>query len=166
MRKDDFDHQDGKLTADLTRQLPEACRRQPQKIRFVFSSSLAVYGGTLRRNASPIPALTPRSSYGAQEGRTVNCWSTTIPARKAMWMGWRCVLPPTICVRPGKPNRAASSLSARLFVNRCGARRPSARCRKFAAVSSPATVIHANSVAGATLPARRGEQHQHTTGSA
>ncbi|MEA7520270.1 hypothetical protein ONQ60_26695, partial [Salmonella enterica subsp. enterica serovar Virginia] len=38
--EDDFDL-GWKVNLDLTRQLLEACRRQPQKIRFVFSSSLA-----------------------------------------------------------------------------------------------------------------------------
>ncbi len=39
---------EGEVSWMLTRQLRRACRRQPQKIRFVFSSSLAVCsGGTL-----------------------------------------------------------------------------------------------------------------------
>ncbi len=57
---------------------------------FVFSSSLAVYGGTLPEYASPIPPHhAALSSYGA-EGR-LNCWSATIPAKAVMgWAGCVC----------------------------------------------------------------------------
>lgn len=132
--EDDFDL-GWKVNLDLTRQLLEACRRQPQKIRFVFSSSLAVYGGTLPECVTDTTALTPRSSYGAQKAACellVNDYT-----RKGYVDGLALRLP-TICVRPGKPNRAASSLSARLFVNRCRARRPSARCRKVCGCGFPA----------------------------
>ncbi|WP_348253552.1 NAD-dependent epimerase/dehydratase family protein, partial [Salmonella enterica] len=55
-----------KATLDLTRQLLEGCPPQPQNIRFVFCSSLAVYGGTLPECVTDTTALTPGSSYGAQ----------------------------------------------------------------------------------------------------
>ncbi|HFX8170787.1 TPA: SDR family oxidoreductase [Salmonella enterica] len=103
--EDDFDL-GWKVNLDLTRQLLEACRRQPQKIRFVFSSSLAVYGGTLPECVTDTTALTPRSSYGAQKAACellVNDYT-----RKGYVDGLALRLP-TICVRPGKPNRAASS---------------------------------------------------------
>ncbi|EAM9429840.1 TPA_asm: NAD-dependent epimerase/dehydratase family protein [Salmonella enterica] len=95
--EDDFDL-GWKVNLDLTRQLLEACRRQPQKIRFVFSSSLAVYGGTLPECVTDTTALTPRSSYGAQKAACellVNDYT-----RKGYVDGLALRLP-TICVRPG-----------------------------------------------------------------
>ncbi|EFS9691876.1 NAD-dependent epimerase/dehydratase family protein [Salmonella enterica] len=148
--EDDFDL-GWKVNLDLTRQLLEACRRQPQKIRFVFSSSLAVYGGTLPECVTDTTALTPRSSYGAQKAACellVNDYT-----RKGYVDGLALRLP-TICVRPGKPNRAASSFVSAII------REPlqgetticpvSESLRLW--ISSPATVIHNLSLA-ATLPA-------------
>ncbi|HFD9966159.1 TPA: D-erythronate dehydrogenase [Salmonella enterica] len=148
--EDDFDL-GWKVNLDLTRQLLEACRRQPQKIRFVFSSSLAVYGGTLPECVTDTTVLTPRSSYGAQKAACellVNDYT-----RKGYVDGLALRLP-TICVRPGKPNRAASSFVSAII------REPlqgettvcpvSESLRLW--ISSPATVIHNLSLA-ATLPA-------------
>lgn len=148
--EDDFDL-GWKVNLDLTRQLLEACRWQPQKIRFVFSSSLAVYGGTLPECVTDTTALTPRSSYGAQKAACellVNDYT-----RKGYVDGLALRLP-TICVRPGKPNRAASSFVSAII------REPlqgettvcpvSESLRLW--ISSPATVIHNLSLA-ATLPA-------------
>jgi nucleoside-diphosphate-sugar epimerase len=94
------------VNLDLTRRLLEACRASPPGIRFIFSSSLAVYGGPLPECVDDATALTPVSSYGAQKAACellVNDYS-----RKGFVDGLALRLP-TICVRPGKPNRAASS---------------------------------------------------------
>ncbi|WP_345263112.1 D-erythronate dehydrogenase [Nibrella viscosa] len=94
------------VNLDVTRQLLEACRRNGPDIRFVFSSSVAVYGGTLPDLVTDTTAVTPRSSYGAQKAMgelLVNDY-----ARKGFVDG-RVVRLPTICVRPGRPNQAASS---------------------------------------------------------
>ncbi|MGG5828513.1 GDP-mannose 4,6-dehydratase, partial [Aeromonas salmonicida] len=45
----------------------EACRHIRPGIRFVFTSSLAVYGGPLPAVVDDSTALTPTSSYGAQK---------------------------------------------------------------------------------------------------
>ncbi|WP_245590643.1 D-erythronate dehydrogenase [Adhaeribacter aquaticus] len=95
-----------KINLDVTRQLLEACRHTKPGIRFVFSSSLAVFGGDLPETVTDMTAVTPRSSYGAQKAMgelLVNDY-----ARKGLVDG-RVVRLPTICVRPGKPNLAASS---------------------------------------------------------
>lgn len=154
--EDDFDL-GWKVNLDLTRLLLEACRRQPQKIRFVFSSSLAVYGGTLPECVTDTTALTPRSSYGAQKAACellVNDYT-----RKGYVDGLALRLP-TICVRPGKPNRAASSFVSAII------REPlqgettvcpvSESLRLW--ISSPATVVAGRNVTRAW----RGEQHQLT----
>lgn len=95
-----------KVNLDITRQLLEACRHTNPRIRFVFSSSLAVFGGELPSVVNDTTAVTPRSSYGTQKAMgelLVNDYS-----RKGFVDGIVLRLP-TICVRPGRPNLAASS---------------------------------------------------------
>ncbi len=95
-----------KVNLDLTRNLLEACRKVKPDIRFVFSSSLAVFGGNLPEIVTDQTAVTPQSSYGSQKAMCellVNDYS-----RKG-YVDGRVLRLPTICVRPGKPNLAASS---------------------------------------------------------
>lgn len=95
-----------KVNLDITRHLLEACRHTNAGIRFVFSSSVAVYGGELPAIVNDATVITPRSSYGTQKAMgelLVNDYS-----RKGFVDGVVLRLP-TICVRPGKPNLAASS---------------------------------------------------------
>ncbi|GAB3168871.1 D-erythronate dehydrogenase [Telluribacter humicola] len=94
------------INLDVTRRLLEACRQTKAGIRFVFSSSLAVFGGQLPEVVTDSTAVTPQSSYGAQKAMgelLVNDYS-----RKGFVDGVVLRLP-TICVRPGRPNKAASS---------------------------------------------------------
>ncbi|WP_128543227.1 D-erythronate dehydrogenase [Larkinella soli] len=95
-----------KVNLDLTRQLLEACRHRSPGCRFVFASSLAVYGGRLPEVVTDTTAVMPRSSYGSQKAAgelLVNDYS-----RKGFADG-RVLRLPTVCVRPGRPNQAASS---------------------------------------------------------
>jgi len=95
-----------RLNLDVTRRLLEAARQVNPSIRFVFASSLAVYGGKLPPVVTDDTVVTPRSSYGAQKAAAellVNDYS-----RKGFVDGIALRLP-TVCVRPGKPNQAASS---------------------------------------------------------
>lgn len=94
------------VNLDVTRRLLEACRRTRPGARFVFSSSLAVYGGTLPAVVDDTTVITPQSSYGIQKAMgelLVNDYS-----RKGFVDG-RVLRLPTVCVRPGRPNKAASS---------------------------------------------------------
>lgn len=95
-----------KVNLDLTRQLLETCRHQNTGIRFVFASSLAVYGGLLPETVDDTTALTPLSSYGTQKAMgelLVNDYS------RKKFVDGRVLRLPTVCVRPGRPNQAASS---------------------------------------------------------
>lgn len=95
-----------KVNLEVTRQLLETCRHQKQGIRFVFTSSLAVYGGKLPAIVTDTTAVTPRSSYGTQKAMgelLVNDYS------RKNYVDGRVLRLPTICVRPGRPNQAASS---------------------------------------------------------
>ncbi|WP_438834119.1 D-erythronate dehydrogenase [Aeromonas oralensis] len=138
------------VNLDTTRSLLEACRHARPGIRFVFTSSLAVYGGPLPELVNDGTALTPTSSYGAQKAMgelLVNDYS-----RKGYVDGLALRLP-TICVRPGKPNRAASSFVSSIIreplqgeITVCPV---SPELRLW--LSSPATVV-ANFLLAATLP--------------
>ncbi|WP_324020297.1 D-erythronate dehydrogenase [Aeromonas hydrophila] len=138
------------VNLDTTRSLLEACRHARPGIRFVFTSSLAVYGGPLPELVNDGTALTPTSSYGTQKAMgelLVNDYS-----RKGYVDGLALRLP-TICVRPGKPNRAASSFVSSIIreplqgeITVCPV---SPDLRLW--LSSPATVV-ANFLLAATLP--------------
>jgi nucleoside-diphosphate-sugar epimerase len=94
------------VNVDATRTLLEACRAAQRKPRFVFTSSLAVFGGPMPEVVPEDMVLMPQSSYGAEKaiGELMVCEY----ARRGFVDGIVCRLP-TICVRPGKPNSAASS---------------------------------------------------------
>lgn len=98
-----------RVNFDATRALLEACRQQAQAPRFVFASSLAVFGGPMPEQVPEELAPLPQSSYGAQKAMAellINDYS-----RKGFIDGRVCRLP-TISVRPGKPNAAASSFAS------------------------------------------------------
>lgn len=97
------------VNVDGTRALLEACRAGGTTPRFVFTSSLAVFGGEMPAVVPESMATRPESTYGAFKAigeLLVNEYS-----RKGCVDGRICRLP-TISVRPGKPNSAASSFAS------------------------------------------------------
>ena len=98
-----------RVNVDATRGILEACRELPNPPRVVFASSCAVFGGALPAVVPESWPLQPQTSYGTQKAigeLLVNDYS-----RKGFIDG-RSLRLPTICVRPGKPNRAASSFAS------------------------------------------------------
>ena len=98
-----------RVNLDGTRALLQACRNLPTPPRLVFASSVAVFGGGMPRTIRDDSALTPLTSYGTQKAAAellVNDYS-----RKGFIDG-RALRLPTIVVRPGKPNKAASSFAS------------------------------------------------------
>ena len=85
----------------------EACRARAVRGRLVFASSLAAYGGAeLPAAVTDLTKLTPRSTYGTTKAvleLLVNDY-----ARKGFVDGRGARLP-TVIIRPGEPNLAASS---------------------------------------------------------
>lgn len=101
------------VNLDSTRHLLDAIRRTPGYApRFVYASSAAVMG---RPFPDVIPDdfhTVPLTSYGTQKAITellINDYS-----RKGYIDGVSIRLP-TICIRPGKPNRAASSFFSNIL---------------------------------------------------
>jgi nucleoside-diphosphate-sugar epimerase len=75
----------------------------------VFTSSVAVYGGKLPAVVQDDTALNPQSSYGAQ--KAIGELLLSDYSRRGFVDG-RVLRLPTISVRPGKPNAAASSFAS------------------------------------------------------
>jgi D-erythronate 2-dehydrogenase len=99
---------------DTTRTLLDALRRRTQAgatpVRFVFSSSVAVFGPD---PAVPLPAVvaddtlpTPQTSYGMQK---LVCEHLLADHTRKGYIDGRAARLMTVTVRPGKPNAAASS---------------------------------------------------------
>jgi nucleoside-diphosphate-sugar epimerase len=101
-----------RVNLDGTRAVLEACRALGTCPRLVFASSLAVYGGRLPPEVGDDTALTPQTSYGTQKAigeLLVNDYS-----RKGFVDG-RALRLPTVVVRPGRPNRAASTFASSMI---------------------------------------------------
>jgi D-erythronate 2-dehydrogenase len=90
----------------------EACRALPRPPRLVFTSSIASFGGPLPAVVDDTVPQTPQTSYGAQ--KAVGELLVHDYSRKNFVDG-RAVRLPTIVVRPGKPNRAASSFASSII---------------------------------------------------
>jgi nucleoside-diphosphate-sugar epimerase len=98
-----------RVNLDGTRHLLETCRRQRAVPKVVFASSVAVFGQPLPEVVTDATTPLPQASYGVQKlagELLVHDFS-----RKGFIDG-RSVRLPTIVVRPGKPNAAASSFAS------------------------------------------------------
>ena len=98
-----------RVNLDATRALLERCRTLAAPPKFVFASSLAVFGGPL---PDPVPddaPLTPQASYGTQ--KAIGELLVYDMTRKG-YVDGRSLRLPTVTVRPGKPNKAASSFAS------------------------------------------------------
>ncbi len=105
-----------RINLDGTRALFEAIRlegaRQRYAPRVVFTSSIAVFG-------APFPAAigdeffcTPLTSYGTQ--KAIDELLLADYSRRGLFDGIGIRLP-TICIRPGKPNKAASGFFSNIL---------------------------------------------------
>ncbi len=105
-----------RVNLDGTRHVLEAVRKEsakaPYRPRFVFTSSIAVFG-------APFPAVigdeffnTPLTSYGTQKAMSELLLADY--TRRGFLDGIAIRLP-TICIRPGKPNKAASGFFSNIL---------------------------------------------------
>ena len=141
-----------RVNLDATRLLLERCRKlaaPPPK--FVFASSLAVFGGSLPDPVTDDAPVTPQASYGTQ--KAIGELLVYDMTRKGFIDG-RSLRLPTVTVRPGKPNKAASSFASGIIrepLAGVDAICPVARSTRMW-VTSPRTVI-ANIIKGHEAPA-------------
>ena len=103
-----------RINLDGTRYLIEAIRHAGggYKPRLVFTSSIAVFGAPFPEKIGDEFFHTPLTSYGTQKlmcELLINDYT-----RKGMLEGISIRLP-TICVRPGKPNKAASGFFSNII---------------------------------------------------
>lgn len=98
-----------RINLDASRQLLDACRLAGHRPKVVFTSSVAVYGGELPPVVQDATALDPQSSYGVQ--KAIGELLLADYTRRGFVDG-RVLRLPTISVRPGKPNKAASSFAS------------------------------------------------------
>ena len=98
---------------DATRALLDGCRQSGlATTRVIMASSVAVYGGELPEVLDDMTALRPQSSYGSQKAMCellINDYS-----RRGLVDGLVLRLP-TIVIRPGRPNAAASSFASSIL---------------------------------------------------
>jgi len=98
-----------RVNLDATRLLLERCRQLSVPPKFVFTSSLAVFGGSLPDPVGDGAPVTPQASYGTQ--KAIGELLVYDMTRKGFIDG-RSLRLPTVTVRPGKPNKAASSFAS------------------------------------------------------
>ena len=94
------------VNVDGTRALLEACRRLARPPRFVFASTIAVFGGPLPPVVPDDLWPQPQSSYGA--AKVIGEVLVAEYSRRRFVDGIAVRLP-TVAVRPGTPNAALSS---------------------------------------------------------
>jgi len=104
----DFDLGD-RVNLEGTRRLLERARRCATPPRLVFASSVAAFGGVLPPVLDDATTPTPQTSYGTQ--KVIGEYLIADMSRKGFLDG-RALRLPTIVVRPGKPNAAASSFAS------------------------------------------------------
>ncbi len=98
-----------RINFDATRALLERIRALGTQARFVMTSSVAVFGGALPATVEDTQVWAPQSSYGTQ--KALSDLLLADYSRRGFVDG-RSLRMPTVVVRPGKPNRAASSFAS------------------------------------------------------
>lgn len=102
-----------RVNFDATRALLEGCRAHGLAgTRLIMASSVAAYGGDLPEVLDDMTALHPQNSYGTQKAMCellINDYS-----RRGLVDGLVLRLP-TIVIRPGRPNAAASSFASSIL---------------------------------------------------
>lgn len=101
-----------KVNLDATRDLLEACRLAGHRPKFVFASSVAVYGGRLPDPVTDDTPPAPRISYGAQ--KLIGEILIDDYTRRG-YVDGRALRLPAVLVRPGSPNTAVSGWSSAII---------------------------------------------------
>lgn len=94
-----------RVNLDGTRALLEAIRAANYRPKVIFTSSIAVFGAPFPTSIPDEFQLTPLTSYGAQKAI---CELLLADYTRRGFLDGVGIRLPTICVRPGKPNKAAS----------------------------------------------------------
>jgi len=98
-----------RVNLEGTRQLLERLRQCARPPRVVFASSVAAFGGELPAVLDDDTTPAPQTSYGTQ--KVIGEYLVSDYSRKG-YLDGRSLRLPTIVVRAGKPNAAASSFAS------------------------------------------------------
>jgi len=105
-----------RINLDGTRHILEAIRQEgiksPYRARLVFASSIAVFGAPFPERIGDEFFNTPLTSYGTQKAMSELLLGDY--SRRGFLDGIAIRLP-TICIRPGKPNKAASGFFSNIL---------------------------------------------------
>jgi nucleoside-diphosphate-sugar epimerase len=101
-----------KVNLDATRDLLEACRLAGHCPKFIFASSVAVYGGRLPDPVTDDTPPLPRLSYGAQK---LVCEVLIDDYSRRGFVDGRALRLPAVLVRPGTANTAVSGWSSAII---------------------------------------------------
>ncbi len=105
-----------RINLDGTRSLLDAIRARHDssgyRPRFIFTSSIAVYGAPFPESIDDEFHLTPMTSYGTQKAMCELLLADCNRRGILHGIGLRL---PTICIRPGKPNLAASGFFSNIL---------------------------------------------------
>jgi nucleoside-diphosphate-sugar epimerase len=101
-----------KVNLDATRDLLEACRLAGHCPKFVFASSIAVYGGALPDPVGDDTQPSPRISYGAQK---LVCEVLIDDYSRRGYIDGRALRLPAVMVRPGSANTAVSGWASAII---------------------------------------------------
>ena len=145
-----------KVNLDATRDLLEACRLARHRPKFIFASSIAVYGGMDEVGDQTPPA--PRLSYGAHK---LVCEILIDDYTRRGYIDGRALRLPAVLVRPGGPNTAVSGWSSAIIREPLAGRdyvcpvRPDTRLACISVGKVVASFLHAERLDGGRLGARR-----------
>lgn len=102
-----------RVNLDATMLLLERCRQLPEPPRLVFASSVAVYGGpVVAGTIADTTHAVPQTSYGVQKAAGE---LLVMDYTRKGFVDGRSLRLPTIVVRPGKPNKAASTWASSII---------------------------------------------------
>src|SRR6267142_2726596 len=101
-----------KVNLDATRDLLEACRLSGHRPRFIFASTIAVYGGKLPDPVTDETPPSPRITYGAQK---LICEVLIDDYARRGYVDGRALRLPAVIVRPGSANTAVSGWASAII---------------------------------------------------
>ena len=147
-----------KVNLDATRDLLEACRRAGHCPKFVFASSIAVYGGELPDPVTDETPAAPRISYGTHK---LVCELLIDDYSRRGYVDGRALRLPTVMVRPGQANTAVSGWASAIIREPLAGRdyvcpvRPETRMACLSLARVVEAFRHAAELPAAELGARR-----------
>lgn len=147
-----------KVNLDATRDLLEACRLAGHCPRFVFTSSIAVYGGELPDPVTDDTPPAPRLSYGAQK---LVCELLINDYTRRGFADGRALRLPGVLVRPGSANTAVTGWSSAIIREPLAGRdyvcpvRPDTRIACISVGRVIESLLHAAALAADALGANR-----------